>query len=605
MTRRLILGLGLIGLLVIQPGCDYRAKKKAVLPAAIASGPLPSSAGRGSAARTILTSPESEAPVTEIDPEVQRRREIILANFIKLIQTASTNPGGQNFAIATENLNDLFSQGTNPNEFNYNPNSRDFLLRKVYDLTGQDPEPIVKGLCSSKFTTRDARHIEDCMLYRVVANRIAGRGGRPDSRPPDLRLDRPQHRAGFPRNHWVAMAFRRRRSGRPTSLVRGMATEAGNRWSERGWLFMALCRQIGIDVGILSYSPRASMMATAKAAPRPPTSWVCCAIVDQKAYLFEQRIGMEIPGPDGTGVATLEEAINDPNVLARLEIPGLSAYGTTGAELAASPTKINVLIDSSMGFLSPRMRLLQGQLRGEHRTILFRDAREQGSNFKAAMGDRLGLVQLWDLPVRIEERLFSDGNFVAATQIPLQFFDGKLPLLYARSAQLRGDLVEATDRYVALRFAENAVMNNKEKTPIPKDVQRALDFYATYFLAQCQMDRGNVKQAEDLYRKLVEMCPEPGPGRYFYYMLRWGAMSNLAKIADARGDRGTALPYYLHSIQTSDQHGHLYRARQIALENPFDEPVKPLPPAPADPMATQPPVGPATQAATEPKPPVP
>jgi hypothetical protein len=574
------MGLGLIGLAVIQPGCDYRKAKKPVLPREIVEGSLPTPAGRASNVRQSLVSPKSEAPAAGVDPQLEGRRAIILANFIKLIQTAATNPGGQNFAIATENLNDLFDQGTNPNDFAFSPASKDFLLRKIYDLTGQDPEPIVKSLSSTKFTTRDARHIEDCMLYRVVANRVAGEGD-------DLTRVRrifdwivrnvelvPAESLGGPNFHQAEV--------RPADvLVRGMATEGGNRWSERGWLFMALCRQIGVDVGLLSYTPRGSMMASPKAAVnRPAVSWVCAAAVGGKAYLFEQRIGIEIPGPDGTGVATLEEAITDPNVLGRLDIPGLSAYGTTGAELAASPTKINVFIDSSMGYLATRMRLLQGQLRGEHRTILFRDPLEQGKNFKVAMGDRLNLVQLWDLPIRIEEKLFTDGTFVAATQMPLQFFDGKYPLLYARTAQLRGDLVEATDKYVALRFAINPVMTNKEKTPIPPEVQRALDFYATYFLAQCHMDRGNARLAEDLYKKLLDMCPEPGPGRYFYYMIRWGALSNLAKIAESKGDRASALAYYLRSVQTSDQHGHLFRARQIALEHPFDEPVAPLAPAP-------------------------
>jgi tetratricopeptide (TPR) repeat protein len=164
--------------------------------------------------------------------------------------------------------------------------------------------------------------------------------------------------------------------------------------------------------------------------------------------------------------------------------------------------------------------------------------------------------------------------------MPMQFFEGKYPLLYARTAQLRGELVEATDKYVNLRYQPNAVMNNKTKDPIPPDVQRALDFYATYFLAQCQMDRGNARQAEDLYKQLINMCPEPGPGRYFYYMLRWGALANLARLAEDRGDRAAALAYYLQRYQTSDRHGNLIRARQLAWDHPFDEPVAPLPTAP-------------------------
>ena len=582
MKRRFCLRLGLVGLASIVAGCDYQPRKRPVLPAEIMSGPLPTAGGRPSTAvRPTITSTESEAPVETIDPENQKRREIILANFIKLIQSASTNPGGQNFAIATENLNDLFAQGTRPGDFAYPPKSQDFLLKKIFDLTGQDPEPVVKSFCSEKFTTRDARHIEDCMLYRVVANRIAGEGD-------DLTRVRRifdwivRNVALVPAESLSGGGLRQAQVRPADVLFRGMATESGGRWSERGWLFMALCRQIGVDVGLLTFTPKPPMMATAAAAAaRQPVVWACAAVVDKKAYLFEQRIGVEIVGPDGTGVATLEEAMTDPAVLARLDLPELSPYGVTASDLASSPSRIGVLLDSSTGYMAPRMRLLQGQLRGEHRTTLFRDLLQQAVNFADAIGrNRLGTVTLWDLPIRVEESLFSDGKFVAATQLSLQFFDGKLPLLYARTAQLRGELVEATNKYVDMRKAENAVMNDKAKTPIPPEVQRAIDFYSTYFLAQCHMDQGNVKQAEDLYRQFLGMSPDPGPGRYYYYMLRWGAQDNLARICATRGDRAAAIAYYLQDVKTTDRHGNLLHARDLIWKNPFDEPASPLPPAP-------------------------
>ena len=582
MKRRFCLRLGLIGLAAIVAGCDYQPKKRPVLPTDVVSGPLPTANGRPSgAARPTVVSSEAEAPVDTIDPEIQRRREIILATFIKLIQTASTNPGGQNFAIATEYLNDLFAQGTKDSDFAYEQRSKDFLLKKIYDLTGQDPEPVVKSFTSRTFTIRDARHIEDCMLYRVVANRVAGEGD-------DLTRVRRvfdwvvRNVALVPAESLSGNGLRQAQARPADVLFRGMATEAGGRWSERGWLFMALCRQIGVDVGLLTFTPRAPMMATpAAAASIQPVVWICAAAVDKKAYLFDQRIGVEIPGPDGTGVATLEEAITDPTVLARLDVPELSPYGVTAADLAGSASRIGVLIDSSTGYLAPRMRLLQGQLRGEHRTTLFRDPLQQAVTFADAIGrNRIGLVNLWDLPLRVEEALFSDAKFVAATQLSLQFFDGKLPLLYARTTQLRGDLVEATDKYVAMRFAENAVMKDKAKTPIPPEIQRALDFYSTYFLAQCQLDRGNNRQAEDLYRKFLDMSPDPGPGRYYYYMLRWGALKNLARICEARGDRAGAIAYYLQDVKTGDRQGNLLHARDLIWDHPFDEPPAPLPPAP-------------------------
>ena len=92
------------------------------------------------------------------------------------------------------------------------------------------------------------------------------------------------------------------------------------------------------------------------------------------------------------------------------------------------------------------------------------------------------------------------------------------------------------------------------------------------------MDRGNVKQAEDLYRKFLDMSPEPGPGRYFYYMLRWGALNNMGRICEAKGDRAGAIAYYLQDIKTADHAGNLIRARNLIWDKPFDEPTTPLSP---------------------------
>ncbi len=573
---------GLLILASILAGCDYSSRKPPALPREIVSGPLPSAPGQAQRPEQAVVSADSEAPSDAIDPEIVRRREVILGNVIKLMQTASTNPGGQNFAIATDNLNELFEQGTRPSDYFLSPAAQDFLLPRIYELTKQDPEPVVKSFCSPKFTIRDARHIEDCMLYHVVANRVAGEGDDLtrvrrifDWTARNILLVPPESLAG---------EGLRQAPARPADvLLRGMATEYGGLWSERGWLFMSLCRQIGVDVGILTFSPRQSAMAKPAAqANRPQVPWVCAAIVEGKPYLFDHRVGLEVPSPDGTGVATLEEAIDDPSILGRLDLPGLSPYSTSSADLAGSTTKIGMILDSSTGYFSPRMRLLQGQLRGQYRTILFRDPAEMAGNIARALGKRLGPLRLWDMPIHVEESLFNDSAFVQATLLTLRFFDGKYPLLYARTAQLRGETAEAIDKYVTLRFAEDAVMRDRNKTPISKDEQKALDFYATYFLAQCHLDQGNTKQAEDLYRQLLALSPEPGPGRYYYYMLRWGALTNLGRISEARGDRAPAIAYYSQDVKTPQRHGNLIRARNLVWGHPFDEPAPPLPPAPKD-----------------------
>ncbi len=135
-------------------------------------------------------------------------------------------------------------------------------MQKVYELSGQDPTNVVKALSAPKWTIRDARHLEDCMLYHAVAARVAGEG---DDLTRVRRLfDWLVRNVQLVPAESLAVPGRRQAQARPADvLFRGMATENGI-WSERGWLFMSLCRQIGVDVGILTYSPRrSSAMASA------------------------------------------------------------------------------------------------------------------------------------------------------------------------------------------------------------------------------------------------------------------------------------------------------------------------------------------------------
>ena len=177
-----------------------------------------------------------------------------------------------------------------------------------------------------------------------------------------------------------------------------MATEADGFWAERAWLFMVLCRQIGIDVGLITYRksdmlelqvPRYELNFDATTRRKVPIVWICAALIDDQVYLFDARLGLEIPGPDSEGVATLEEALADPVILERMNLPGL-APGTSRASLLSSPTKIGILIDSSPGYSSPKMKLLQAELSGKHRTILYRDPADERDQFARALATTPG-----------------------------------------------------------------------------------------------------------------------------------------------------------------------------------------------------------------------
>src|SRR5262249_5271313 len=160
-------------------------------------------------------------------------------------------------------------------------------------------------------------------------------------------------------------------------------------------------------------------------------------------------------------------------------------YGTSRASLLASPTKLGVLIDSSPGYFSPKMRLLQRELAGKYRTILYRDPAEQRDHFTRVLAGRCGTVSLWGLPLEVETQLFKTPRFVQSIQSSLFFFRPEFPLIYARVKHLRGELEEAVKDYVTFRFAKNypVVTDKSRRRMITKDVQEGLDIYATYYLA--------------------------------------------------------------------------------------------------------------------------
>ena len=514
----------------------------------------------------------------------------ILASSIELIQRAALQPGGDNFGLATQKLNQFF-EGTPQADYQLDSAARAFLQPQL-------PPAKLSELETTVWSLRDARHLEDCMMYYGIASRVGGTGD-------DLMRVRrlfdwivrqiqlvPPGSLGSPQLPQVP--------ARPYDvLLRGMATESEGYWAERSWLFMALCRQLGLDVGLVTYSrgnvvePLAvragqgergggGLSAMAR-QPKPAIVWLCAALVGGQAYLFDARIGLPIPGPDGQGVATLNQALADPAILERMNLPGQSPYGTSRASLLASPSRIGILMDSSQGFLSPRMKLLQRDLAGKNRTILYRDPSEQRDHFAQVLGDRCGEVKLWSIPLYVETELFRKAQFVQSSLQTLRLFSPEFPLIVARIKHLRGDLSGAIQEYVSFRLAKNLPQVNDKKKTIPKEIQDGLDVYATNYLALAQLERNSPGQAESMFLRLLELLPEPGSNQHRYNMLRWGAQANLGRIYEAKGDLRRAIAYYGQLDPTMQYHGNLLRARELVWQDPMAAAPDPLPPAPKAP----------------------
>ncbi len=577
MSRRIYPGRSLACLgvaLGLAVGCDYSRERNDVK----FSGTYREGAVKASG------SAKSQRKVTVARDSAERAA--ILASSIELIQRAALQPGGDNFGLATQKLNQFF-EGTPESEY-----LLDFAARAF--LQPQLPPEKLKEIETTVWSLRDARHLEDCMMYYAIASRVGGTGD-----------DLARVRRVF---DWMVRQIQLVPAGslgsrqlpqvpaRPYDvLLRGMATESEGFWAERSWLFMALCRQLGVDVGLIAYArgnvveplvarndqaSQSGQLLQSSKPQRQPIPWLCAALIGGQAYLFDCRIGLPIPGPGGTGVATLNQALADPVILDRMNLPGQSIYGTSQASLLASPSRVGVLMDSSQGSVTPRMKLLQRDLTGKNRTILYRNPSEQRDHFVRVLGDRCGEIRLWTTPIYVETELFRNAQFVSSSAQSLLFFRPEFPLIVARVKHLRGDLPEAIQEYVSFRLGENLPLVTDKKKTIPKEIQEGLDIYATNYLALAHLERNNLDQAEAMFRRLLDILPEFGPRQPYFDMLRWGAQANLGRIYQSRGDSRRAIAYFSQIEPTAQYHGNLWQARELVWQNPMAAAPDPLPPPP-------------------------
>jgi hypothetical protein len=117
---------------------------------------------------------------------------------------------------------------------------------------------------------------------------------------------------------------------------------------ERGLVFLALLEQTGCE-GCLAFFP-----GDKKDDPKH----IVCGVLDDKGsapqlYLFDPSLGIPLPGPDGRGVATLQNLRNQEHLLAPLGV-------TKGDIYKVTPDEIELV--STLSSLAPRNAYLQKML---------------------------------------------------------------------------------------------------------------------------------------------------------------------------------------------------------------------------------------------------
>jgi hypothetical protein len=225
---------------------------------------------------------------------------------------------------------------------------RKYLTEKCLD----DPSDLTE-IEGGSFTLLDANHLDACFLFRDAAQSLEVNGFRGAE----------QAVAAF---RWVVRQVRLRSPSRP-----GLQTDAdpqppefvvrrgSGTAEERALVFLALLRQLGIQ-GCLIGSPGSDASH--------PFYWACGALVDatpvkegdaaKQILLFDHRMGLPLPGPQGDEILTLSALCADPELLKSLTVDPKYPYDVNAENVAT----VEIHLVAPLSALAPRMAFLQKEL---------------------------------------------------------------------------------------------------------------------------------------------------------------------------------------------------------------------------------------------------
>lgn len=346
---------------------------------------------------------------------------------------------------------------------------------------------------------------------------------------------------------------------------------------ERGRVFILLCRQAGIDAVMLGFPEEQSVARR---------GWLPAVLVGGKLYLFDTSLGLPLPGPEGKGIATLDEVIKEPALLKQADVAGVAAYPITEKDLKLG---VLALIDAEPTALSRRMQLLQAAMPAATRLALSTRPSELEPKLRKA---NVSGVSLWTVPY--EAVGYSFGQQVAASQnqqlakdLHRQgiLFSPSRPLIKGRNLHLQGRY-ENEDRksgahalYLQCRppdreidamktneFYRKSIGLDQALPPDPKQREATLDlftqiaregkFYATYWLGLSYYDAGRYDAAiEWLGERTVQVSP-PSP-------FTPGARYNLSRCYEELGKLDLARQWLESDKESPQRAGNLLRAKLL------------------------------------------
>jgi hypothetical protein len=433
------------------------------------------------------------------------------------------------------------------------------LSARLRDLLGEERSA---ALQSPRFTLRDGEHLRDGVLFRAMA-RHAFKTENPQA-PELLKVT-----TAFQYVVRVIELVDRHPQDLPLTpyeiVLLGKGTPA-----DRAWIFASLLTQQKFDSVLIAPKTKEGD------GSNPAGPFLVGVILEGQTYLFDPRAGVAIPAPGAaenpariTGVATLDEAATNPEVLKQLDVDEDHPYPLRSSDLAQP----NVLLISNLAFWTDRMRALQGQFSGDNSMVLsdpLQDT-ESGVGLWTRVGKGGGkrwseeTLEIWGYP---ESQLgphatMSDDQKTVLSQTFLPFeaystpvpnpADGKLMLIdqeqvddpaagkfdpgkakrvrttkgaqmRARLADVGGYFANAVQDYhtVWKRSRELAFRAMQKEFPIEQQTfylhLRAIDD-ASFFTAHCKFEQKSYRVATSALQRYREQQPKGAWLRQCRYLM--------------------------------------------------------------------------------------
>lgn len=311
----------------------------------------------------------------------------------------------------------------------------------------------------------------------------------------------------------------------------------------RAWLFVALARQAQLEVVILGFAnPEQS---------EEVRFWLPALLSEGELYLYDTRLGLPLPGPDGQGVATLSQVVADEQLLRQLDVDSEHPYPVTSDDLQ----HVVALVDASPQYLSRRMEVFENHLAGAQKLAL--------TIHPQALMQRVGEVphvteaRVWKLPYEalIERSQLTREQQQAMMQELLPF---QMPALWnGRIQHLKGEYTgeESANQFYQIARPRDAEIEAQVPEMQAQMVLKSAKRNASYWLGLVAFERGLYEPAIEHFTKRTLEATPGGPWTY-------GARYNLARAYEAEGRLEEAIQLY-EADNSPQQHGNRIRARRL------------------------------------------